>query len=98
VAGCAWVTAAVGSKLGYPSAPSEFRFLGGSIGQAAGDRIVAAVRLATTKRLPLMAATSSGGTRMQEGKHHQRAGQHQRQHWHHPGGGQLGQRGAVVLR
>lgn len=45
----------------------EFRFLGGSIGRAAAARIVAAIRRATTERLPLVAATSSGGTRMQEG-------------------------------
>lgn len=45
----------------------EFRFLGGSIGRAAAARIVAAIRRATTERLPLVAATASGGTRMQEG-------------------------------
>ncbi|MGE9809039.1 carboxyl transferase domain-containing protein [Janibacter sp. G1551] len=45
----------------------EFQFLGGSIGRATAERIVAAVRRATTERLPLVAATSSGGTRMQEG-------------------------------
>lgn len=45
----------------------EFRFLGGSIGRAAAARIVAAVRRATTERLPIVAATASGGTRMQEG-------------------------------
>jgi acetyl-CoA carboxylase beta subunit len=45
----------------------EFRFLGGSIGQATAARIVAVVERATERRLPLLAATSSGGTRMQEG-------------------------------
>lgn len=45
----------------------EFRFLGGSIGRAAAGRIVAAIRRATAERLPLVAATASGGTRMQEG-------------------------------
>ncbi|MFL6089435.1 MAG: carboxyl transferase domain-containing protein [Aeromicrobium sp.] len=45
----------------------EFGFLAGSIGQAAGDRIVSAIRRATAERLPLLASTSSGGTRMQEG-------------------------------
>lgn len=45
----------------------EFAFLGGSIGRAAAGRIVAAVRRATAERLPLVAATASGGTRMQEG-------------------------------
>ncbi|RAY13002.1 acetyl-CoA carboxyl transferase [Actinomadura craniellae] len=46
---------------------SEFGFLAGSIGTATADRIVAAVRRATAERLPLLAAPSSGGTRMQEG-------------------------------
>ena len=46
---------------------SEFRFLAGSIGLATADRIVAAVERATAERLPLLAAPSSGGTRMQEG-------------------------------
>ncbi len=46
---------------------SEFRFLGGSIGRAAAARITAAVRRATAEGLPLLAATASGGTRMQEG-------------------------------
>ena len=45
----------------------EFSFLGGSIGRATARRIVAAVERATRERLPLIAATSSGGTRMQEG-------------------------------
>ena len=45
----------------------EFRFLGGSIGRATARRITAAVERATRERLPLIAAPSSGGTRMQEG-------------------------------
>jgi acetyl-CoA carboxylase carboxyl transferase subunit beta len=46
---------------------NEFRFLAGSIGIAAADRIVAAVRRATNEAIPVLAGTSSGGTRMQEG-------------------------------
>ena len=46
---------------------SEFSFLAGSIGRDAADRIVSAVRRATTAGLPLLASTASGGTRMQEG-------------------------------
>lgn len=46
---------------------NEFRFLGGSIGVASADRITAAVRRATAEGLPILATTSSGGTRMQEG-------------------------------
>ncbi|MFJ6213432.1 carboxyl transferase domain-containing protein [Streptomyces sp. NPDC092296] len=45
----------------------EFGFLGGSIGVAAGERLVRAVERATRERLPLIAAPASGGTRMQEG-------------------------------
>ncbi|OYD70383.1 carboxyl transferase domain-containing protein [Rhodococcus sp. OK302] len=45
----------------------EFGFMGGSIGVAAGERIVAAIRRATAARLPLVALPASGGTRMQEG-------------------------------
>jgi acetyl-CoA carboxylase beta subunit len=46
---------------------NEFRFLAGSIGQSAAQRIVTAVRRATSERIPLLATTASGGTRMQEG-------------------------------
>lgn len=46
---------------------SEFRFLAGSIGRAATDRLVRAVERATREGLPLFAAPTSGGTRMQEG-------------------------------
>jgi acetyl-CoA carboxylase beta subunit len=46
---------------------NEFAFLGGSIGRASGERIVACVRRATAEGLPLLATTASGGTRMQEG-------------------------------
>ncbi|WP_156690511.1 acetyl-coenzyme A carboxylase carboxyl transferase subunits beta/alpha [Mycobacterium sp. Marseille-P9652] len=45
----------------------EFRFLGGSIGVAAAERITAAVERATAEGLALLASPSSGGTRMQEG-------------------------------
>ena len=46
---------------------NEFGFLAGSIGHAAAERIVTAVRRATAEGLPLLASTASGGTRMQEG-------------------------------
>lgn len=45
----------------------EFHFLAGSIGRAAAERITLAFERATRERLPLFAAPSSGGTRMQEG-------------------------------
>lgn len=45
----------------------EFKFLAGSIGRAAAERITLAFERATRERLPLFAAPASGGTRMQEG-------------------------------
>ncbi|MGW7005726.1 carboxyl transferase domain-containing protein [Streptomyces sp. NPDC054933] len=45
----------------------EFGFLAGSIGVAAGERLVRAVERATREGLPLLASPASGGTRMQEG-------------------------------
>lgn len=58
-----------GSVRGRPVAyvVNEFAFLGGSIGRQAARRITAAVRRATAEGLPVLASTSSGGTRMQEG-------------------------------
>ncbi|HEV7656216.1 MAG TPA: carboxyl transferase domain-containing protein [Mycobacteriales bacterium] len=54
---------------GHPIAlvVSEFGFLGGSIGVATADRLVAAIERATERGLPLLAGPASGGTRMQEG-------------------------------
>lgn len=45
----------------------EFEFLGGSMGAAVGDGIVAAARLAVLQEAPLIVFTASGGARMQEG-------------------------------
>ena len=45
----------------------EFRFLAGSIGSTAAERIVRAFERAQREELPLFAAPASGGTRMQEG-------------------------------
>ncbi|WP_410874608.1 carboxyl transferase domain-containing protein [Nocardia sp. A7] len=45
----------------------EFEFLAGSIGVAAAERLVTTIERATRERLPLLAVTASGGTRMQEG-------------------------------
>ncbi|TXL62294.1 carboxyl transferase domain-containing protein [Aeromicrobium terrae] len=58
-----------GAVRGRPVAvvANEFGFLAGSIGTAAADRIVAAVRRATAEGIPVLATTASGGTRMQEG-------------------------------
>ena len=45
----------------------EFGFLGGSVGVAAGERIVAAFERARDLRLPVISLVASGGSRMQEG-------------------------------
>ena len=46
---------------------SEFGFLGGSVGLAASKRLIAAFERARAERLPVVASTASGGTRMQDG-------------------------------
>ena len=45
----------------------EFGFMGGSMGLAVGEGLVAAAELAIAQRAPLIAIPSSGGARMQEG-------------------------------
>jgi acyl-CoA carboxylase subunit beta len=45
----------------------EFGFLGGSVGVATAERIARAFERALEQRLPLVALTASGGSRMQEG-------------------------------
>lgn len=45
----------------------EFGFLGGSMGMAVGEALVAAARLAILQQAPLIVIPSSGGARMQEG-------------------------------
>jgi acetyl-CoA carboxylase carboxyl transferase subunit beta len=45
----------------------NFDFLGGSMGAAVGEGLVAAARLAVLQAAPLIVYTASGGARMQEG-------------------------------
>jgi acetyl-CoA carboxylase carboxyl transferase subunit beta len=45
----------------------NFDFMGGSMGIAVGEGLIAAARLATVQQAPLIAVTASGGARMQEG-------------------------------
>lgn len=45
----------------------EFGFLGGSMGEGAGDRIEAAMRAAADLRHPFLSVSATGGARMQEG-------------------------------
>ena len=48
-------------------AAMAFEFMGGSMGAAVGEAIVAAARLAVLQDAPLIVFTASGGARMQEG-------------------------------
>ncbi|KXK63871.1 acetyl-CoA carboxyl transferase [Micromonospora rosaria] len=48
-------------------AAMDFRFMGGSLGVAVGERITAAAGVALRERVPLLVVTASGGARMQEG-------------------------------
>ena len=45
----------------------DFAFMGGSMGIAVGESLLAAARLAIVQNAPLIVAISSGGARMQEG-------------------------------
>jgi len=45
----------------------DFRFCGGAMGAAAGEKITRAIELATKRKLPCIVFSASGGARMQEG-------------------------------
>ena len=45
----------------------DFRFIGGSMGSAVGEKITRAIELGIEKNIPVMIASTSGGARMQEG-------------------------------
>jgi len=49
------------------AAALNFQFMGGSMGVAVGEGLLAAARLAVEQRAPLIAIPASGGARMQEG-------------------------------
>ncbi|MEQ8701378.1 MAG: acetyl-CoA carboxylase, carboxyltransferase subunit beta [Bauldia litoralis] len=58
-----------GTMGGMPTvvAVFDFAFMGGSMGIAVGESIVAAARLAVLQEAPLIVIPASGGARMQEG-------------------------------
>ncbi|WP_314411487.1 carboxyl transferase domain-containing protein [Streptomyces kroppenstedtii] len=64
-------TAAVNGADGVPTPAVlisfEFGFLGGSLGERTGDRLVAAHTYAREHRLPVVSLVATGGSRMQEG-------------------------------
>lgn len=63
------VVCGTATAFGFPVVVIDFRFafMGGSMGEATGRRIVAAVERARTERIPLLSLVASGGARMQEG-------------------------------
>ena len=58
-----------GELDGFPVtiAVQDFAFMGGSLGMAAGEAIITAMRAAAAKKTPFIFFISSGGARMQEG-------------------------------
>lgn len=58
-----------GSLDGQPvvAAAQDFEFMGGSLGMAAGEAVIAAMTRAYEKRTPFILFAASGGARMQEG-------------------------------
>ena len=63
------IAVAHGKLGGMPvvAAALDFGFMGGSMGIAVGDGIIAAARLAVAQQAPLIVVPASGGARMQEG-------------------------------
>lgn len=45
----------------------DFRFIGGSMGSAVGEKITRAIELGIERHLPVLICSTSGGARMQEG-------------------------------
>ena len=68
-AGSDAVVVAHGRIGGHPAvvAAFEFGFMGGSMGVAAGEALLAAAKLAVLQEAALIAVPASGGARMQEG-------------------------------
>ena len=48
------------------AAVMDFEFMGGSMGSVVGEKVTRIIEKAISKRLPVLAITSSGGARMQE--------------------------------
>jgi acetyl-CoA carboxylase carboxyl transferase subunit beta len=63
------VRVTAGALMGTPVvvAIQDFEFLGGSLGMAAGEAIVAGMLAAVDRHAPFIIFTASGGARMQEG-------------------------------
>ena len=63
------ILAGAGNIDGLPAviAVQDFTFMGGSLGMAAGEAIITAMRAALQRKSPFVFFVSSGGARMQEG-------------------------------
>jgi acetyl-CoA carboxylase carboxyl transferase subunit beta len=63
------VVSGTGSIHGIPVAIAvmDFRFCGGAMGAAAGEKITRAIEAALSKKMPCIIVSASGGARMQEG-------------------------------
>ena len=63
------IQAGIGELDGFPVtiAVQDFAFMGGSLGMAAGEAIITAMRKAVDSKTPFIFFISSGGARMQEG-------------------------------
>lgn len=63
------IVVATGAMNGRPIvvAVFNFAFMGGSMGRAVGEGVLAAAQLAVEKKAPLIVVPASGGARMQEG-------------------------------
>jgi acetyl-CoA carboxylase carboxyl transferase subunit beta len=63
------VTVATGLLKGMPmtAAVQDFAFMGGSLGMAAGEAIIAGMETAVERKTPFVMFAASGGARMQEG-------------------------------
>jgi acetyl-CoA carboxylase carboxyl transferase subunit beta len=63
------VISGTGSIHGIPVAIAvmDFRFCGGAMGAAAGEKITRTIEVALSKKIPCIIVSASGGARMQEG-------------------------------
>jgi len=55
------------NKINVTLAVHDFQFMGGSLGMAAGESIIKAIKHSLDNHCPFILCTSSGGARMQEG-------------------------------
>jgi len=67
VADAVRLTAGKLDGMNIVAALQDFEFLGGSLGMAAGEAIIAGMMAAVERRTPFIIFTASGGARMQEG-------------------------------